>query len=425
MEDDLSSIISQLRLYRPIGTLPLPSALKFVLDYPRFVQSLENIHNMIGLQQVKKQLSLQIKSFMANYRLYGNPTNNEKLHTMLYGPPGCGKTQLGKYLAEFWSSSGCLSSSGDDKLFEYGPEDDSSIAQSAQDQATIRFLSQQLQRTENEILGVIQDFNHLHWKMRDPNIDNFYIRNRITKFRNRLSRIVPRRKPPPPPPPPPSVKFAVVTRGDLVGKYQGHTTAQVREILKANIGGVLMIDEAYNLCTSTHDTFGREALTEIISFMTTWPDKIIFIFAGYRDQIEASILKFQPGLARRFNWIFEIEGYTPEELSDIFISQLALRSWKILPKDKDQLASFFRKNKDKFPYFGGDTEKLCSFIRDAHYQHNWLKVLDDTIPKEEIAQLFNYINYDIIQIAFTNFLDNSAQEKAEKRDLAKISHMYI
>lgn len=427
MEENLSSLITQLHKYIPFGEEPIPNALKFVIDYQRFVHSLEKINNMIGLDTVKKQIALQIKSFMANYRLYGNPTNNEKLHTLLYGPPGCGKTQLGCYLAELWSSSGCLSDEGSEKLFKYAPEEDGGgVLKMLNYEITIADLTQEIGKTKREIEEIIGDFLSFHRKInRSKVIDRFYIRNRISKFKDRLSSLYPDRKTSPPQR---SVKFSIVTRGDLIGKYQGHTTAQVREILKQNIGGVLMIDEAYNLCTSNTDSFGKEALTEIISFMTTWPNKIIFIFAGYRNLIEESILKYQPGLSRRFNWTFEIAGYTSAELAGIFISQIKCRSWEIPSEDSDKIVKFFHENKEKFPYFGGDTEKLCSFVRDAHYQNNWIKVLDDTNRCDELSKLFKYIDYSIIKIAFSNYLNNSTREKEDrkqKESFQKIQHMYI
>ena len=63
-----------------------------------------------------------------------------------------------------------------------------------------------------------------------------------------------------------NIKFKKVTRADLVGKWQGHTADQTKKILEETLGGVLFIDEAYQLITShdqNSDNFGAECLTTL------------------------------------------------------------------------------------------------------------------------------------------------------------------
>ena len=59
-------------------------------------------------------------------------------------------------------------------------------------------------------------------------------------------------------------RFAELTRASLCGKYQGHTAQMVKEVFKQNKGGTIFIDEAYSLASDERDSFGAEAIDEII-----------------------------------------------------------------------------------------------------------------------------------------------------------------
>lgn len=485
MSGELSALIIQLHTYQPIGKTVCPRALGFIIDYLRFVHTLENINEMIGLESIKEQIVIKIKSFMVNYRRYGKPTNNEKLHTLLLGPSGCGKTKLGRYLAELWTTSGCLTEADDTPLFASRAQSNTghqgihitgmlvdtekiSLRQNlAIKEAQLRQLQERNRFSQTQINDIITSFNNVRKKIRSKNPDQEGnvqyklqdIKRRMRMINSPLSitsdssnssppQILPVIVPKIPSsrslfgsvvppiqhtlnnlpkidsPKQTAAKFTVVTRGDLIGKYQGHTTDQVRTILQNHVGGVLMIDEAYDLVTSGQDDYGREILTEIINFMTTWPDKIIFIFAGYRKEMEETILKFQPGLARRFNWNFEISEYSSKELCDIFLQQLKDNSWKISNKDIDKPIRFFEKNFERFPHFGGDTERLCSFVKDVYYKNNWRSALDDNLSDEQFEKIFETIDFSIIEKAYEGYLANSIKENKQD-NLEGIKHMYI
>lgn len=498
MATKLSAFISKLKLYQPIGTVRRPEALQFINDYSRFISSLENINNMIGLDLVKDQVTEQVQSFIVNYRRFGKPTNGEMLHTLIYGPPGCGKTQLGENLAELWAASGCLPQDDGTVLFPTQPNapapqnqmgalqqllqadtEKNSLRQSLiLKDVQIRQLQEKIRNTNLTVGRILTQFNNARKKVkakidsREPQIQSKFqeikeeikgilgdsahsspnsessgsekngpeilpvtipknpgVRSFFGQSQPPLMPHIPSVKKPEPNK---TVKFVRLTRGDLVAKYQGHTTDHVRKLLSKYVGGVVMIDEAYNLCTSNHDDFGKELLTEIINFMTTWPDKIIFIFAGYRKDMEESVLKFQQGLNRRFNWTFEISEYSSLELSQIFQHQIQLkypnRKITLSLETLEKMNRLFEENKSKFPHFGGDTERFCNFLKEVINGQYWERALDETVTSEEYHKLFEEITMETIELAFQKYLKNSVREREEesqKREEEKHRHKYF
>jgi SpoVK/Ycf46/Vps4 family AAA+-type ATPase/S1-C subfamily serine protease len=103
----------------------------------------------------------------------------------------------------------------------------------------------------------------------------------------------------------------IASRGDLVGAYQGHSTRAVRDVVDRARDGVLFVDEAYALVQGEGDTFGKEALDELVRQVTSPENEgTVFILAGYRADIHR-LLGHNAGLLRRFPVEIEFPGFTP------------------------------------------------------------------------------------------------------------------
>jgi len=72
----------------------------------KLVSPIEKLNSMIGLSTVKNQILEMILYYMQEFE---KGTSN-MLHTIIEGPPGVGKTELGKILAEVYSSLGIIPS---------------------------------------------------------------------------------------------------------------------------------------------------------------------------------------------------------------------------------------------------------------------------------------------------------------------------
>ena len=105
---------------------------------------------------------------------------------------------------------------------------------------------------------------------------------------------------------------------DLIGEYVGQTRHTTREILNKAKGGVLFIDEAYNLSSAKEYSGGmymREAVVELLKYMED--KKNVVIYAGYKLEME-ELLNINPGFKSRIGTIIDFDDFTTKELTQIF-----------------------------------------------------------------------------------------------------------
>lgn len=117
----------------------------------------------------------------------------------------------------------------------------------------------------------------------------------------------------------PENKCMEVPASQLVKGYVGQTGAHVEEVLKKALGGVLFIDEAYELMVRDgQNTFNNDAIAVLLRYMEDHRGSLVVIAAGYEKEMR-EFLASNVGLTRRFQWV-AFEDYTPDEMAEIFIS---------------------------------------------------------------------------------------------------------
>ncbi|MEH6955749.1 AAA family ATPase [Neobacillus drentensis] len=110
----------------------------------------------------------------------------------------------------------------------------------------------------------------------------------------------------------------VASRADFVAGYVGQTAAKTKKKIKEALGGVLFIDEAYSLFSSTTGDFGKEVIDTIVDEMTKHNENLVVVLAGYPHEMDL-LLESNPGLRSRFKKFFLFPDYTPEELLEIMV----------------------------------------------------------------------------------------------------------
>jgi SpoVK/Ycf46/Vps4 family AAA+-type ATPase len=161
-------------------------------------------------------------------------------------------------------------------------------------------------------------------------------------------------------------RFRITKRSDWVGKYQGHSVAKAKKLIESSKGGVIFIDEAYSLISAKDgdDMYGREVLTEIVEAMSNPEKQVIFIMAGYENDMK-QLFEANAGLERRFGYVYRFKNPPAEMIEHIFTKQLKENRWKCSNKEKHAIRDFFGRNFEKLTHGGGSTKQLIFHSKQA------------------------------------------------------------
>ncbi|MDD6657108.1 MAG: AAA family ATPase [Lachnospiraceae bacterium] len=109
-----------------------------------------------------------------------------------------------------------------------------------------------------------------------------------------------------------------VKRADLVADYTGGTSKLTNAKINEALGGVLFIDEAYDLWHGDSDTYGKESINTLVDAIEKNRDNLMVIMAGYEAEIDNMIQNANQGLASRIKTKVHFEDYSVEDMCIIF-----------------------------------------------------------------------------------------------------------
>ena len=155
-----------------------------------------------------------------------------------------------------------------------------------------------------------------------------------------------------------------VGRGDLVGRYTGHTAPLTNSVIESALGGVLFIDEAYSLYRGEQDSFGLEAIDTLVKGMEDHREDLIVILAGYTKEME-EFLTANSGLRSRFPNIIEFPDYTAEELLAITKLTAKKKGYTIDETCETPLLQYYEKRQATDARTAGNGRLVRNLVEDA------------------------------------------------------------
>jgi SpoVK/Ycf46/Vps4 family AAA+-type ATPase len=138
-------------------------------------------------------------------------------------------------------------------------------------------------------------------------------------------------------------------RSGLVAGYTGQTAIKTNQIIDSALGGVLFIDEAYNLAGGNQDQFGMEAINTLLKRLEDDKGKFICIVAGYTKEMK-TFLESNSGLPSRFPNELKFPDYSADEMTAIFRSMVNSKNLQLDAEADAIVPEIFReieRNKDK------------------------------------------------------------------------------
>jgi Holliday junction resolvasome RuvABC ATP-dependent DNA helicase subunit len=118
----------------------------------------------------------------------------------------------------------------------------------------------------------------------------------------------------------PTANFMDTSAGKLLNRTMVDPN-YFEDILQAYVargGGIIFIDEAYDLRPNSPNGHGRSICNLLLSYSDKYRDILTFILAGYQKDIERELITYNTGFASRFNRIFHFEDFTDRELQTLW-----------------------------------------------------------------------------------------------------------
>ncbi len=145
-------------------------------------------------------------------------------------------------------------------------------------------------------------------------------------------------------------RFICINGAELKGMYVGHSAPKTKALFENY--DVIIIDEAYSIVESDGrtDSFGNEAIAQLIIELEKHSTDKLIIFAGYggkklekKDNRMQAFLDANPGIKSRITSTFYFDSYSADEMVQIFLRIAKNSNYRVQPGSGEIVRAFFEK----------------------------------------------------------------------------------
>ena len=162
---------------------------------------------------------------------------------------------------------------------------------------------------------------------------------------------------------------------------------------------MLFIDEAYSI-TAEKSEYGNECIATLLKMMEDYRDKLIIIFAGYKDEMR-DFIDANPGLLSRIGYTINFPNFSIEELTQIFLNLLKKNNLTITNKALERLKKIIKESASVENF--GNARYINNIFQKVLIQH-----AKNTEKSREKLDLFEITEADII---YDKLIADSKQRK--------------
>ena len=180
----------------------------------------------------------------------------------------------------------------------------------------------------------------------------------------------------------------VCDRGTFLGTLWGDEERSVRQVVEMAQGGVLMIDEAYQLNGKHEGDPGKLVVPLLMNVSADEKQRdIAIVLCGYKEPME-KLLETNSGLYSRFPNRFEFADFTIDELLEITLRRVKEYEYKFTPEAWDKYRSLLTKAYgQRDPNTWGNARFIANQLERIYIQHATRCVKQRPIDKQQLRLL--------------------------------------
>ena len=180
----------------------------------------------------------------------------------------------------------------------------------------------------------------------------------------------------------------VCDRGTFLGTLWGDEERSVRQVVEMAQGGVLMIDEAYQLNGKHEGDPGKLVVPLLMNVSADEKQRdIAIVLCGYKEPME-KLLETNPGLYSRFPNRFEFADFTVDELLEITRRRVKEYEYEFTPEAWDKYRLLLAKAyNQRNPQTWGNARFIANQLERIYIQHATRCVKQRPINKQQLRLL--------------------------------------